>query len=210
VDDAQVTRGPDALEELWQGDFGKAWVDRNRKDFDARGPFWEDFVARYPARNALEVGAAHGENLRHLSRLLPPRELWGLDINESALAVLREVAPGTNAVWSPARHLPLRDGYFDLVFTVGLLIHQPDSSLPIVMSEIVRCSRRWVVCGEYHSDEPTSITYRDLDGVLFKRDYGRLYQELFSELELRETMFLTMDEHGFDRVTLHVLEKMGG
>jgi hypothetical protein len=155
----------------------------------------------------LEVGSAHGVNLRVLSELLPAHQLWGADINEAALAAMHDVAPGTNAAWALARELPFRDRWFDLVFTVGLLIHQPDSTLPIVMSEIVRCSRRWIMWGEYHADEPTEIEYRGQPGVLFKRDYGRLYQELFPGLVVRAEGFLTK-EQGFDRVTWQVLERV--
>ena len=43
------------------------------------------------------------------------------------------------------------------------------------MSELVRTSRRWIVCGEYHADEPTGSTYRGYDGLLFKRDWPDVY-----------------------------------
>jgi pseudaminic acid biosynthesis-associated methylase len=204
---APVGRDAQALEDLWAGGFGDAWIERNGRDFDARGAFWTGLLERFPARSALEVGAAHGENLRHLSRVIEPHALWGLDINQASLDAMQKVAPGVNACWGVARSLPFRDGLVDLAFTVGLLIHQPDSTLPIVMSEIVRCSRRFVFCGEYHADEPTDVHYRDHEGVLIKRDYGRLYQELFPELALREEGYLTMEEHGFDRVTYQVFER---
>jgi spore coat polysaccharide biosynthesis protein SpsF len=196
-----------ALEALWAGEFGDAWVERNGRDFDARAAFWAGLLERFPVTRALEVGAAHGENLRHLSQLVEPHDLWGLDINRASLDAMPKVAPGINPCWGLARSLPFRDGFFDLVFTVGLLIHQPDSTLPIVMNEIVRCSRRFVFCGEYHADERTDVHYRDHDGVLIKRDYGRLYLDLFPDLTLREEGFLTMEEHGFDRVTYQLFER---
>ena len=204
-----MTDQPDAtdLEDLWAGDFGAQWVDRNGKDFAARAGFWSGLLDRFPTRRVLEVGAAHGENLRHLARHLTPHDLWGLDINRAALDAMATVAPGTNAAWGLARELPFRDGFFDLTFTVGLLIHQPDATLPLVMSELVRTSRRWILCGEYHADERTDVHYRGHEGVLVKRDYGRLYQDLFPDLVLREEGFLTMEEHGFDRVTYQVFER---
>jgi pseudaminic acid biosynthesis-associated methylase len=199
--------GPDALEALWAGDFGDAYLDRNASARSARGDFWDDVARRFPAGRTLEVGCAHGENLRYLSTHREPRDLWGLDVNESALAALRERVPGANAVWGRARELPFRDRYFDLVFTVGLLIHQPEVSLPVVMSEIVRCSNRWVMFGEYYADTVTDIGYRDRPGVLFKRDYRRLYEELFPGLAFREEQHLTLEDSGFDRVHFVVLER---
>lgn len=206
-DESTVQRTADELELLWAGEFGEGWVDRNARPFDQRGELWRDLIDRYPARSALEVGAAHGENLRHLSRLMAPGAVCGLDINLTALAAMGTVAPGVQRARAAARELPFRDGSFDVVITVGLLIHQPDESLGSVMDEIVRCSARFVICGEYHSDEPTGIVYRDLEGVLFKRDYGTLYLDRFDHLRLRETLFLTVEEHGMDRVTMHVFER---
>jgi pseudaminic acid biosynthesis-associated methylase len=196
------------LEHLWTGDFGDAYVERNAAAVDSRRPFWTGLLDRFRSRRILEVGCAHGENLRHLAAVTgAPRSVWGTDINERALRAVAEVAPGTNAVWAPARELPFRDGWFDLVFTVGLLIHIPEESLPLVMGEIVRTTRRWLLWGEYHSDEPTDVNYRGEPGVLLKRDFGARYARLFPDLVLREEGFLTADD-GFDRVTYQVLERV--
>lgn len=200
---------PDArhLERLWSGEFGDAYIERNFVEVPERSVFWSGVVDRFPCERVLEVGCAHGENLRHLTRRLPAHHLWGADLNTTALAAVPRVAPGVNAVWAVGRELPFRDRFFDLVFTVGLLIHMPDDALAIVMSEIVRCSRRWVLCGEYYAEETTDINYRDQPGVLFKRDYGRLYRDLFPELELREEGYLQKAD-GFDRVTYQVFERV--
>jgi len=194
------------VEALWASGFGDDYLVRNADVGGPRAGFWDAFMDRYPARRALEVGCTQGDNLVHLTRHTHAENVWGLDINTTVLDALRRNAPGVNAVWGSARSLPFRDGWFDLTFTVGLLIHQPDEILPLVMSELVRTSRRWVMCGEYHADQPTEIVYRGHEGILFKRDYGRLYAELFPELTLVEEGFLTKED-GFDRVTYHVFEK---
>jgi hypothetical protein len=74
------------------------------------------------------------------------------------------------------------------------------------MAEMVRTSARYVYCGEYHSDIPTEIRYRDRDGILFKRSYGTLFREWFPELTLVDEGYLTK-EQGFDRVTWHLFER---
>jgi len=196
------------LESMWSGEFGDAYVERNTAPIERRRQFWEGVLAEFPAKRILEVGCAHGEELAHLSTMVEPHDLWGVDINDKALGEVHDRAPGANAVWSLARELPFRDRFFDAVFTIGLLIHQPEGTLPVVMNEIARCSRRWVMCGEYHADEPTDINYRDRPGILFKRDYGRLYQEWIPGLVLRQTRELTTEADGFDRVTWHVLERV--
>ena len=55
---------------------------------------------------------------------------------------------------------------------MGVLIHQSTEELPQMMSEVVRCSSRWVLCGEYFSEQDVEVPYRGHHGALFKRDYG--------------------------------------
>jgi hypothetical protein len=68
------------------------------------------------------------------------------------------------------------------------------------MAEIVRCSRHYVLCGEYYAEEVTEVAYRGNEGALFKRDFGGLYRELFPELRLLRDGYVASDE-GFDDVT---------
>jgi pseudaminic acid biosynthesis-associated methylase len=194
------------LEQLWGGDFGDAYVDRNRTAGDKRGPFWQTTLDEFTVGSVLEIGCNTGANLRWLASRLPAQNVYGIDINQKALNELHRTLPDVNAVWGPARDLPFRDRWFDLVFTVGVLIHQPESTLPLVMAEIVRCSRRFVLCGEYYAERTTEVAYRGQTGVLFKRDYGRLYLELFPNLQLRKRGALGRDE-GWDDVTYWIFEK---
>jgi pseudaminic acid biosynthesis-associated methylase len=199
---AETTR----LEQLWGGEFGDAYVDRNTTAGDGRGPFWHNLLDQHPVRGVLEVGCNVGANLRWLAEKVPAQHVYGIDVNLKALHLLHQQLPGVNAIWSPARELPFRDNWFDLVFTMGVLIHQPDSTLPLVMNEIVRCARRYVLCGEYYAEERTEVAYRGQTGALIKRDFGRLYQELFPALQLRQRGFLSRAE-GWDDVTWWLFEK---
>ncbi len=202
--DSEVVR----LEGLWAGDFGDAYVDRNRDAGEKRRQFWREVMSRYRPARVLEVGCNVGANLQWLTPDAKPEDLYGVDINLKALDELHRKLPSVNAVWSPARELPFRDCWFDLVFTMGVLIHQPLELLPIVMSEIVRCSRRWILCGEYYSEELTEVPYRGQAGALFKQDFGGLYRKLFPTLVLREQGFLPRAQ-GWDDITFWVFEKSG-
>lgn len=195
------------LESLWSSEFGDAYVERNRAAGNRREPFWQKVLAEFSAQTVLEVGCNIGANLRWIAALRPPQQVYGVDINLKALNELRRTLPDVNAIWSPGRDLPFRDRWFDLVFTMGVLIHQPESALPLVMAEIVRCSRRYVLCGEYFAEQTTEVPYRDQSGALFKRNYGRIYQELFPELSLLHQGFLDRDE-GWDDITYWVFEKV--
>jgi len=194
------------LEQLWAGEFGDEYTDRNRKAEESRGPFWEALIRQLCPRNVLEVGCNLGANLHWLLRYMPIQAVYGIDINLKALGEIQKRHPGLGAIWSPARELPFRDRWFDLVFTMGVLIHQPEATLPLVMAEIMRCSRRYVLCGEYFAEETSEIPYRGQNGALFRRNYGGLYLELFPELHLLQQGFLSREE-GWDDVTYWLFEK---
>jgi pseudaminic acid biosynthesis-associated methylase len=194
------------LENLWAGGFGDAYSKRNSTAGTGRNVFWEVVLSKYPVRRVLEVGCNAGANLRWIAPHLAPGETYGVDINHEALAQLRDRVPNVNAVASTARELPFRDGWFDLCFTTGVLIHQPESTLALVMGEVVRVSRRFVLCGEYFAPKTIEVPYRGMQGALFKRDYGSLYRELFPELRLIDEGSLGQAE-GWDDITWWLFEK---
>lgn len=194
------------LEQLWAGDFGNAYIERNRAAAEPREPFWKSILDGLPLRRVLEIGCNIGANLQWIARRVPPAGVYGVDVNAAAIAEVRRALPGVNALLVPARDLPFRDGWFDLVFTAGVLIHQPEIALPLVMGEMVRCSRRYVLCVEYFAEETVEVPYRGERGALFKRDYGRLFQELFESLRLLRQGFLPRAE-GWDDATYWLFEK---
>jgi pseudaminic acid biosynthesis-associated methylase len=193
------------LEQLWSGEFGDQYVERNR-DFAVREAFWADLLSSISCQRVLEVGCNLGGNLQWIAQNLPPQEVYGVDVNLKALRQLRAAVPDVNAIWSAGRELPFRDGWFDLVFTFGVLIHQPDDTLPLMMAEMVRTSRRYVLCGEYFATQTEEVPYRGEQAALFRRDYGGLFGRLFPELELKREGFLSKNE-GWDDITWWLFEK---
>lgn len=194
------------LEALWSSGFGDDYVDRNSGSYDHRGPFWTSLHERHGFTSALEIGCNVGGNLEWIAPVLPTGRTVGVDINHKALAQIRRRLPEVGTLWSPARELPFRDRSFDLVFTMGVLIHQPESTLPLVMSEMVRCSSRFVFCGEYYAADTAEVPYRGHEGALFRRDYGGMFTELFPQLREVDTGFLGADD-GWDDVTWWLFER---
>lgn len=197
------------LEALWAGRFGEEYVDRNRSAARNRGPFWESLLTRHPPQRVLEVGCNVGANIEWIVRHVQPENVWGVDINEQALGELAARLPAVRTVRTAARGLPFASDWFDLVFTAGVLIHQPEDSLEAVMQEIVRCSRRHVLCLEYFSAATVEVPYRGQSGALFKRDYGGIYSRLFPVLSLLERGELTR-QMGWDDVSYWLFEKQRG
>jgi pseudaminic acid biosynthesis-associated methylase len=194
------------LEELWAGEFGNAYIERNKDAGKGREKFWNEFLKEYAVERVLEVGCNVGLNLQCIIAHVSPGNIYGIDINPHSLQILRERLPGVHAIHNAAKELPFESGFFDLAFTAGVLIHQPEESLPGIMKEIVRCSRRYVLCMEYFAEQTVEVPYRDQTGALFKRDYGRLYQERFPALTLRTKGFLSKGD-GWDDITYWLFEK---
>ena len=194
------------LEKLWSGEFGDAYVNRNRSAGNTRELFWRKMMAELDAQTLLEVGCNIGANLQWIAACRPAGHLYGVDVNSRALNELHRNLLEVNALRALGRQLPFRDQCFDMVFTIGVLIHQPEDTLPLVMAEIVRCSRRYVLCGEYFAEETTEVSYRGQMRALFKRNYGRIYQTLFPELRVIKRGFLGRED-GWDDVTYWAFQK---
>lgn len=194
------------LEQLWAGEFGGQYIERNQNAPNGRDAFWNKQLADYPVTNVLEVGCNIGGNLRWIAQVLPPSSVYGIDINAQAVEFLRKKVPGLQLSVCGAKKLPFGDAAFDLVFTAGVLIHQPEETLPQVMAEIVRVSRKYVLCLEYESETTVEVPYRDQSGALFKRPYGNLYKNQFPVLSLLKSGYLGPEE-GWDRVTYYLFEK---
>jgi spore coat polysaccharide biosynthesis protein SpsF len=202
------TTEAERLEQLWAGEFGDAYTERNHGSID-RSAFWRGLIADHPFASALEVGCNVGDNLLPLGELLGAGAIGGVDVNEGALATARAALPEADLRHVAARELPFPDRSFDLVFTAMVLIHQPDTTLQSVMSEIVRCSSRYVLSIEYESPEHVDVPYRGQEGALFKRPYGALYAEAFPQLRPVAGGFLGQAE-GWDDVTWSLLELQPG
>ncbi len=184
------------MEAAWTGEFGNTYF-WEKHDTEHREKWWSDFLDRYSIKTALEVGCGKGINLAYLKDRV---EVTGIDINEQALARIPRDIPTHHG---SAADLPFEDESFDLVFTSGVLIHAPDVELPFQMSEIVRCSKRYVLAMEYNGDSVRGWRWMTTDG-LWSRDYGGIYQREY-DLKLLESE--EIDEGSWGGVTAWMLEK---
>ncbi|MGC2184753.1 MAG: pseudaminic acid biosynthesis-associated methylase [Terriglobales bacterium] len=182
--------------EQWRGEFGRAYTDRNsltptaldalyRKNFGvARSELNQRFLANVP-RDAriLEVGCNEGNQLCAL-REMGFRRLYGVEIQEYALRRAQQRLESAQFALATAFEIPYPDGFFDLVFTSGVLIHISPADLPRALREVHRCAGGFIWGHEYYSPQPMEVTYRGHQSLLWKADYARLYLDLFADLEL--------------------------
>jgi pseudaminic acid biosynthesis-associated methylase len=197
------------LRDLWAGEFGNAYIERNIDAAARTADFWRGLLTRLPVSSALEVGCNIGGNLIRIAEQLGAANVAGVDVNETALTMLAEQLPDADLRCAPAVGLPFADDSFDLVFTMGVLIHVAPNDLEPAMRQVIRCSRRYVLAGEYYASDVTEVPYRGQEGALYKRDYGALYEALDSNLRLVETGFLAASEGPFDDITYWLFEVPG-
>lgn len=179
--------------EHWRSDFGRAYTDRNWLTPDALDALYrrnygisrrelnQRFLAKVP-RDAriLEVGCNEGKHLCAL-RKMGFQNLYGIEIQDYALPKARARLEDAHRALAAAFEIP--DGFFDLVFTSGVLFHVAPADLPKALGEIHRCADGFIWGLEYYSPQPMAVTYRGHERLLWKMNYTRLYLELFDDLE---------------------------
>ena len=187
--------------EFWSGAGGKAYTERNRVDWAKRVPFWQHILDVTDAQSFLEVGTNVGWNLRAIRSLNKDLLMTGVDLNEDALREALdarldvEVLPGHRVAEF------FGAGCCGLAFTAGVLIHVPPDDLRQTMAAIRDVSDQYVLAIEYESADAQELEYCGRTGLLWKRPYGKLYQDMgLSLVESGEAV-------GFDQCTYWLLEK---
>jgi pseudaminic acid biosynthesis-associated methylase len=164
---------PEQVDELWFRNYGRTRTELNRTFFSS-----VPFNARI-----LEVGCNIGNQLLLLQKL-GYQNLYGIDVQNQALEVARSRTETIEFHHSSAFSLPFEDGFFDLVYTSGVLIHISPNDLPLAMKEIHRCTKEFVLGTEYYASHATQLDYRGHSALLWKMDYAREYLSRFSDLQL--------------------------
>ena len=109
---------------VWEGEFGRAYTDRNVIDWRTRLPGFRQMLDGLPIEQVFEVGCNRGHNLVALVELLEEgSNVVGIEPNRYALELARGSGAKGKVLQGHAFGLPFRNGHFDLVYTAGVLIH---------------------------------------------------------------------------------------
>ena len=206
--------------ERWKGEFGKEYTDRNALTLEQLDKLYEKrygvtrtelnevFVGELDrSAKILEVGSNFGNQLLNLQQMRF-RELYGIEINSYAVELSKSNTRNINIIQGSAFDIPFKDGYFDLVFTSGVLIHIAPSDIEKVLKEIYRCSKKYIWGFEYYADTYTEVQYREHSKLMWKTDFVRLYLDRFEDLELiKEKRLKYSDNNNID--TMYLLRKVG-
>lgn len=186
-------------EQFWNSDFGKEYTDRNKWNSDEE---WDktyldtwgltklqinDKVLKDLPRDIriLEVGCNYGAQLRGLQRM-GFTNLYGVELQSYAVEQSKKTYSGLNIITGSGFDLPFKDGFFDLVCTNGVLIHISPKDHHSFMSEIFRCTNKYIMGWEYYSEEIKELNYRDNNGFMWKANFDGIYKSYFPGLILRQ------------------------
>jgi pseudaminic acid biosynthesis-associated methylase len=181
---------------VWSDRFGREYTNRNiftveelNKDYLecfglSRVEMNTVFLGGLPlSTRILEIGCNVGNQLRCLKHM-GFENLYGLEVQWYAVNKAKDLTPGTNILQGSTFDIPFRDGFFDLVFTSGLLIHISPNDIRNALSEIRRCTRKYIWGFEYFADSYTEVKYRGYESLLWKTDFAKYCVDTFSDLRL--------------------------
>ena len=191
-------------EAWWSGSFGDSYTDRNRVNWLQRVPFWTGILYLTGAGSVLEMGCNVGWNLLAIRLINPRTWVAGWDVNHKAVMQGKNMGLQLFGAYEFESYRKAHNPNYDLVFTAGCLIHVSSKEIEKAMQYIVDSSKKYILAIEYAADEEQEIEYRGHQNKLWKRPYGKMYEDM--GLKLIEAGELPKDS-GFDDCTYWLLEK---
>jgi len=186
---------PTTEEKFWSLNFGAEYLERNKfsnKELDqvyinkfgfTRSQLNKEFLGKLKPKNILEVGCNIGNQLS-LLQSQGFKNLYGIEIFPEAVQKAKSHTKDINIIWGSGFDIPFKDGYFDLVFTSGVLIHINPKDLKKIMSEIHRTSKKYIWGYEYYNPKHVAIDYRGNKARLWKADFCQMYLDIFPGLKV--------------------------
>ena len=134
------------------------------------------------------------------------KNLFGIELQPYAIEIAKKHSKEIYIVQGNLFDIPFKDGFFDLVYTSGVLIHISPDDIHRAMKEIHRCSSRYIWGFEYFAEEYTEVTYRGNDDLLWKTDFAKLFLDTFDDVSLvKEKKYQYLTDDNVDSV--YLLEK---
>ncbi len=176
--------------ERWSSDFGEKYLSRNASvNFSeahcarTKEHFKEMLDQTKNVKRILEVGCNTGHNFTVLSQL-GDFELVGIEPQVKAIQLGKEKNVPATLVKGSAYDIPFFDGYFDLVFASGVLMHISPDSLPKALKEIDRVTRKYFFTTDYFDEAEVDVHYHGHDNMLWRRDMQKACAEVLPHMRL--------------------------
>jgi pseudaminic acid biosynthesis-associated methylase len=195
---------------FWSEKYAEDYIKKNA-EFDAilGVQAWEKMLASTSGiTSLLECGCNIGRNIDSLDRLLPSASKSIIEISKPAF----DFVSSRHALAQKFNGSILEsslEGSFDLVYTMGVLIHINPDELLANLQKAYNYSNKYLLFGEYFNRAPIMLDYQGQKNRLFKRDFGKLIIENFP-VKLLDYGFHwghIYDAAGFDDITWWIFEK---
>lgn len=198
-------------EAFWAETYSAEYIKKNSNFDQALGvEAWETMLQQADnIKSFLECGSNIGRNLNFLKELLPNGLKSIIEISKPAF---NHVASTHNLNYKYNGSILESDfplAAFDMVFTMGVLIHIHPDNLLANMRKMYEYSNRYILMGEYFNRTSVSLEYQGQMDKLFKRDFGKLFIENHN-VKLVDYGFLwgyLYNSAGFDDITWWLFEK---
>lgn len=197
-------------QQFWARDYAKSYIDKNSQfDRPLGMEAWNKMLSKSEGiTSILECGCNIGRNIDFLNAALPDASKSIIEISKPAFDQVTKQYKLTHAFNGAIEESDLAST-FDLVFTIGVLIHIHPDHLLANMRKMFDYSNKYILIGEYFNRTPVMIEYQGQRDRLFKRDFGKLFLENFS-VEWVDYGFLwghVYDKAGFDDITWWLFRK---
>jgi pseudaminic acid biosynthesis-associated methylase len=196
---------------FWREQYAEEYIRKN-SEFELAGGIkcWAKILERAEKiSSVLECGCNIGKNINFLNYLLPDASKSIIEISPVAYQIVTGKYDLAASFNGPIVASNFEENSFDLVFTIGVLIHIHPDDLLENMQKMFNYSSRYILMGEYFNRTPTMIEYQGQKDKLFKRDFGKLFMENFP-VKLVDYGFLwghLNDNAGFADITYWLFEK---
>lgn len=201
--------------EKWTGEFGRKYVGRNtfspakldivyKKQYGITATkLTIDFLGKFDKKiRILEVGSNVGNQLLLLQKL-GFKNLYGIEINRYAVEKAKRRLRGIDVICGSAFDIPFKDGFFDLVFTAGVLIHISPKEIRKALSEIYRVSSKYIWGYEYFAPNYHEISYRGRKNMMWKGDFSSMYTGMFPKCrEIKNKFIKYLNSDNIDKFYL--------
>lgn len=201
--------GKTEQEEFWIGEFGDEYTDRNNDElFKNKYNFFSNILGKIDIGSVFEIGCNRGINLDVINRFNGDIDLYGLEINKKASDIILAKNICKKVYNNSIFDVEILEK-FDLVFTLGVLIHINPDKLSEIYSKMYNLSEKYILIGEYYSRNVQEIPYRGNSNKLFKRDFCGEMMNLYPNLKLVDYGFVYHRDQNFplDDITWFLLEK---
>jgi len=198
-------------ENFWAKTYATEYIKKNTEfDSIAGEEAWKKMLFKTcDLEDILECGCNIGRNIDFLNKTHPFASKSIIEISKPAFDFVTSKFALKSSFNGSITNSKFNNNSFDLVFTMGVLIHIHPDDLIKNMQYIFEYSKKYILFGEYFNRTPEMIEYQGQKDKLFKRDFGRFFLDNFN-VSVVDYGFLwgqVYDKAGFDDVTWWLFEK---